>query len=234
MRCILAVVACTAFLLPLTPANAQDALERRLRQGIEAAIEAEGFANATWGIEIRDLETGALLYGRNAMKAFVPASTTKLATTAAALEWLGPEHRLETALYADGPIENGVLRGNLVIRGGGDPTISERLEEFGYAGLLEQWADSVAAAGITAIEGDVIGDDDVFDDDDYGPGWQIDDLPYYYSVPVSGLSYNENVIHVEIVGRRRGSPGVVSWEPATTFVNVRNQTMTISRDSIIA
>ena len=212
---------------------AQESTDLQLRRGIEALLQQHDLSNATWGIEIRDVETDAVLYERNASRSMLPASTTKLATTAAALEQLGPDFRLRTSLYAFGEIADGVLHGNLVIRGGGDPTIAETLGDFGYAGLLTDWVDSVRAAGIERINGDIVGDDDFFDDVPYGPGWQWDDLRFYYAPEVSGLSYNENVVNFSITGREEGMPAMISWKPETAFVRVRNASITVPKDSSI-
>ena len=219
----------TVCVLLVADSRAQGDTYRQLRHGVEAILQQEDFGSAFWGIEILDLEDDEVLYARNPTRALVPASTTKLATTAAALEWLGPKARLVTTLFADGPIEDGTLHGDLIVRGGGDPTIAEDLDEYGYAGLLAQWVDSVSAAGIRRIGGDVIGDDDVFDDVAYGPGWQWDDFPFYYSVEISGLSYNENVVDFAVAGSAEGSAGTVTWEPETEYVSFINASVTVDR-----
>lgn len=213
------------------PASAQEASVRSLLRSIDAALEDEKLTNSIWGIEVRDLATGDLLYTRNSNKSMLPASVTKLATTAAGLEQLGPDTRLRTELYATGRIEGGTLHGDLVIRGAGDPTIAENLPPWGYRGLLVEWIDSVRAAGVSRVSGDIIGDDDIFDDVPYGPGWLWDDVPYYYSPEVSGLAYNENVVRFSATGRRRGSAAELTWEPYTGYVTVVNETVTIPRDS---
>ncbi|PSQ64870.1 MAG: D-alanyl-D-alanine carboxypeptidase/D-alanyl-D-alanine-endopeptidase, partial [Bacteroidetes bacterium QH_1_61_8] len=103
---------------PSPPAATQQLVET-----IRDTLETESFAGALWGVHIVNLRTGAVLYSRNADRNFVPASNVKLATAAAALEHLGPEYRYETTMHADGPVEDGTLKGNLVVRGAGDPTL---------------------------------------------------------------------------------------------------------------
>lgn len=208
-------------------ARAQDVPINLLRRGIDAIVEQEAFGNAIWGIEIRDAASGKVLYARNAHKSMLPASNTKLATTAAALEQLGPDFRLETTLFAEGEVADSTLRGRLIVRGGGDPTIAEGLRDYGYVGLFAEWADSLRAAGIAHVEGVIVGDDDAFDDVPYGPGWQWDDLPYYYAPQISALSYNENVARFSLLGQSPGRPAVVDWEPRTGYVTARNQTVSV-------
>jgi serine-type D-Ala-D-Ala carboxypeptidase/endopeptidase (penicillin-binding protein 4) len=199
----------------------------QLGSSIEEIIDSEAFRNSHWGISIADLSTGEVLFERNAGKSFVPASNVKLFTTAAALEELGPEFDYQTILYLDGPVINGILRGNLIVRGSGDPTISGRYTEGDRTQVFRTWADSLKAAGITRIEGDIIGDDDVFDDVPYGRGWTWDDLDYYYAVEISGLSFNENAVDFNIAGQRPGMAGRVSWLPlSTSYVEVTNNTIT--------
>jgi len=103
-----------------------------------------------------DLSTDSLVYQYNSSDKFIPASNTKLFTTAAALEKLGPEYTYRTELYACGPLDSaGVLHGDLLVRGSGDPTI-------GDVRTLMEWADSLKALGVTAVAGDVIGDEGNF------------------------------------------------------------------------
>ena len=202
-----------------------------LRTRLDAIFDRPATANAFWGVSIADAATGEVLYRRNADRSLVPASNMKLYTTAAALDLFGADHRFTTRLYADGRIDGATLRGNLVVRGGGDPTL-------GGAYLAEQdktdrlapfraFADSLRARGITRIEGDVVGDDDVFDDLSLGVGWSWDDLNYYYSTELSGLNAYDNCVDVSIAGTTPGQPGRVTWEPLqTSYVSFVNNTLT--------
>ena len=114
----------------------------------------------------------------------MPGSAMKIVTLAAAAELLGWDHQFETKIVSLAPIDEGVLRGDLVVIGGGDPSISERSE---VPGVLRTLARQVREAGITRIEGGIIGHDDLFDDDGFGDGWTLDNLPYGYAAAVSAL-----------------------------------------------
>ena len=81
-----------------------------------------------WGVSVKSLRTGQRLFAHNEDKFFVPASNMKLFTTAVALVKLGPDFRYTTSLYTDGSREKGVLKGDVYLRGSGDPTISERFQ----------------------------------------------------------------------------------------------------------
>lgn len=167
------------------------------------------FANAHWGVLVRSMETGETLYARNAGRMFVPASNMKIVTASAALEALGPDYRYRTTVAATGPVRNGELRGDLLVIGGGDPTISERF--YGdVRTVFRAWADSLRAHGVTRITGAVIGNDDVFDDLPLGRGWAWDDAGDSYSAEISGLELNEGFVTVRV------ETGVTSAAAVTT------------------
>lgn len=224
--CVFALLALVS--PPLFAQQAQQQLERR----IDELLGREVLRNAFVGIEVLDLNDGTVLFSHNGEKSFIPASNQKIFTSAVALDLFGPDFVYETSLYADGPIENGVLHGNLVVRGSGDPSIGGRFNNGDLTKTFRNWADSLRNAGINRVTGDVIGDDDVFDDVPLGYGWSWDDETYYYSAEISGLSYNENKVDLTIRARQQGQPAEISWEPHNTdFVHVLNRTVAIRPDS---
>src|ERR1035437_9703268 len=129
------------------------------------------FSNANWGVVIQSLETGEYFYKRNEDKLFLPASSLKLFTTAAGLIILGPEYRFTTNIYRRGIIDGSILKGDLIIQGRGDPTISERFYGGDMLRIYNLWADSLLELGIEEIVGNIIGDDSEFDDRGLGEGW---------------------------------------------------------------
>ncbi len=217
-----------ALLLPATLfAQPAERAQTQLARAIDQVLDADTFANAWWGAMVIDLEDGAVLYQRNARRSFVPASNTKLYTSAAALEQLGPAYHYRTEVYLDGPVEKGVLRGNLIVRGSGDPVIGGRFNGGDRTATFRAWSDSLRAFGITRIEGDLIGDDDVFDDAPLGYGWSWDDETYWYAAEVGGLAFNDNNVDFALEARKEGQPARVRWEPVNTdYVRVVNATVT--------
>jgi serine-type D-Ala-D-Ala carboxypeptidase/endopeptidase (penicillin-binding protein 4) len=98
---------------------------------IDAILNQPGMSSAAWGIEALDLESGKVLYSVNPNRLFLPASTTKLLSTAAALALAGPEYRFLTTVETAGTIDSeGRLKGDLVIVGRGDPNISGRVMPY--------------------------------------------------------------------------------------------------------
>ena len=162
------LAALLAALLALAPAVAAQAsyTPSALADRISEVLDDGDFQGALWGVVIEDLDTGRVLYARNAGLGMIPASNMKLVTTAAALDALGPGFRYETSLYLDGPVEYGTLSGALVVRGAGDPTWAGRSSRRDLDGVFRQWADSVYARGVRNVLGPVVVADDVIDEPD--------------------------------------------------------------------
>ena len=193
---------------------------------VKNATSRPSLKGAVWGIAVRNLETGEMLFSHNAEINATPASNVKLYTSAAALETMGPDFRYVTRVYCGGPVEDGVLRGPLVIRGSGDPSIGG-LHTDDPTEVFRAWADSLRAAGIRQIDGAILGDDNVFDDEALGKGWSWDDTPFYYAAEISGLSFHRNVVDLTVRGQREGMPATLSWTPIETdYVGVVNHSVT--------
>ena len=177
-----------------------------LRRDLEAVFNAGIMAHAQWAVVVRSLATGERLYERNPHKLMVPASNMKVITLAAAAREIGWDARFTTTLETQAPIEAGVLRGDLYVRGGGDPTINSRNGRA--AAVFAEWIAALTAAGVHQIDGRIIGDDDLFDDESLGAGWAWDYLEADYAAPVGALQYNENVVELTVL------PGSAAGEPA--------------------
>jgi D-alanyl-D-alanine carboxypeptidase/D-alanyl-D-alanine-endopeptidase (penicillin-binding protein 4) len=141
---------------------------------------------------IKSLKTGETLYSLNPKRLMMPASNMKIVTLAAAADRLGWDYTYETRIFAAGRIDAGVLQGDLLVVGSGDPSIGESPD------ILGTWADEIKARGIRVIAGRVIGDDNAFDDNGLGFGWSWDDLPDDYAAGVSALQFNENAVRVTV------------------------------------
>jgi D-alanyl-D-alanine carboxypeptidase/D-alanyl-D-alanine-endopeptidase (penicillin-binding protein 4) len=222
---------------PFSTALPQQKFLRDAQQ--EAAFQIDTLINGAptdmgwWGVKILYPNSGEIIYERNAEKMFMPASNMKLYTTAAALCLLGPQYRYATDFVATGEIQDGVLKGDLIIRGSGDPTWSWRFYDNNYDSVMVRFTDSLLSKGIRAIEGNVIGDDNIFDDELLGNGWMWDDEPYYFSAQISGLSYNENYIDFKLIpdSLNPGAPVIIESFPRTTYLNLRNDLLTVSSDT---
>jgi serine-type D-Ala-D-Ala carboxypeptidase/endopeptidase (penicillin-binding protein 4) len=160
----------------------------------------------------------------------MPASNMKLVTLAVAADRLGWGFQYDTRLEAVGRTDNGALEGDLVVTGGGDPSITG--QDFGPAPLFAEWADAVTRAGIRRVNGRIIGDDRLFDRQGVAPGWSWDYLTASYAAPSGALSYNENAIVVRVMpGRAAGTAATIDAAPAGHGLTILNQVTTGPADS---
>ena len=196
--------------------------------GIDSVVRSPEFRNAHWGILIVDPDRGDTLYSHNAGKLFMPASNQKILTGAVALGRLGADYRYRTAFVATGPVENGVLQGDLLVLGSGDPTVSSSMHGDAMVPLLAI-ADSLRARGVQQVQGTVRSGRDAFPGDLYGFGWAYDDFDYAYSAPVDELLFNESFTRVTLHGTTPGEPPRVTVLPTPAIVALENEAVTIPR-----
>jgi D-alanyl-D-alanine carboxypeptidase/D-alanyl-D-alanine-endopeptidase (penicillin-binding protein 4) len=210
--------------------------KKTLAEQIRFVLAQPHLARAHWGILVKDLETGAVIYSLNPEQLFVPASNAKLFTTAAALSLARPDYRFFTSVETDGTIDsNGRLQGDLVIVGRGDPNISGRVLPYllktdrtpPHTQILEELADQVALRGLKIVDGDLIGDDTFYSPQRYGEGWAQDDLQWIDGAPISALSFNDNVLFLNIQpGDHEGDKALVTTEPETNYYEIDNRVVT--------
>jgi D-alanyl-D-alanine carboxypeptidase/D-alanyl-D-alanine-endopeptidase (penicillin-binding protein 4) len=185
-------------------------------QDIAALLAAPGTRRVMWGAVIQSLDKpGDVVFALDPDQLFVPASNAKILTVAAAADRLGWNYTFETTVRATTPVDHdGTIRGDLVVRGSGDPTPGDppRLSTAVVAIAGELWQQ-----GVRRIEGRIIGDDDGFLEEPYGAGWTWDDLPFGYSAPIGALNYNENV--------RAAAPPPMTSEARPRYVAIENPTI---------
>ena len=209
---------------PATPASTRTPVQQ-LQADLSAIFETPQFERSFWSVLVRPADSTDDLYSLNASKLMMPGSAMKIVTLAAAAELLGWDHQFETKVVSLAPTDEGVLRGDLVVMGGGDPSISERSE---VPGVLRTLARQVRDAGITRIEGGIIGHDDLFDDG-FGFGWTLDNLPYGYAAAVSALEYNEGSVDLVIrAGAAAGDPVAIQVRPGGSGLHIDNRLATVA------
>jgi serine-type D-Ala-D-Ala carboxypeptidase/endopeptidase (penicillin-binding protein 4) len=210
---------------PGAPAGTRAPLQQ-LQADLSAIFETPQFERSFWSVLVRPANSTDDLYALNAAKLMMPGSAMKLVTLAAAAELLGWDHQFETKVTFLAPIDDGHLRGDLVVVGGGDPSISERTDR---PGVLRALARRVREAGITTIEGGIIGDDDLFDDNGFGDGWTLDNLAYGYAAAVSALEYNEGSVDLVIrAGAVAGDPVAIQVRPDGSGLLIDNRLITVA------
>jgi serine-type D-Ala-D-Ala carboxypeptidase/endopeptidase (penicillin-binding protein 4) len=179
---------------------------------------------ASVSVLIRDLDSGENLYALNSQKTLISASLMKLVTTATALENLGPQFRFSTHFATDGTIENGILKGNLIIEGGGDPTLgSEYFKKQTPSIVLDKVKELLLQQGIHKIDGGVLIDETWLRDSRFPSQRLWEDMGNYYGAPPSALSWRDNSF--EVILRSPYKTGkicnVVDIIPNTTNVSFK-------------
>lgn len=182
-------------------AFAQQALQKYLDDlGTTIALQ-----NAAVSICVKDGKTGQTLASLNPKLSLTPASVTKIFTTAAALHYLGDKYTFKTQLQHDGKVENGVLKGNLWIKGGGDPTFGSQFLGLSKDSIFSTWYRALLALNIEKIEGVIIGDASVFENGMASPFWLWSDLGNYYGAGASGLTFRDNTVSIPfLLGKTEG------------------------------
>ncbi|HYO63846.1 MAG TPA: D-alanyl-D-alanine carboxypeptidase/D-alanyl-D-alanine-endopeptidase [Pyrinomonadaceae bacterium] len=217
--------------LPRTPGVAPRTVEE-LRARIQQVLRQPQLAASHTAVKIVSLDTGRVVFEENAGKWMQPASNMKLYTIAAALDRLTPEFRFNTSVYAPArPDAAGTVRGDLTVYGRGDPTFATRFTGGNdYWTAINDLASRVVAAGVRRVEGDLIGDESYFPGAPLGPGWEWDDLQWYYGAEVSALTVNDNAVDVSVKpGARAGAPCLITVGPQTPLVTVYDRTTTAPR-----
>jgi D-alanyl-D-alanine carboxypeptidase/D-alanyl-D-alanine-endopeptidase (penicillin-binding protein 4) len=192
---------------------------------INSSFDSPNFEHAHWGAFIKSLDTGEIWYRRNQNKMFMPASNQKIPTTAVALLTLGPDFNFTTDLYYTGEIVDSILIGDLVVIGDGDPTFYTRFFKDSKS-IFNSWCDTLKSKGIKEIHGNIIGDDNKFDDQELGEGWSLDYLDDWYAAPIGPLQLNENYIDLKIIPSEVGEKANIKKVLSTEYVQINNELYT--------
>ena len=183
------------------------------RGRIDAVLDAPPVDQVHFGVLAVDAETGKTLYARDAHRKFVPASNQKILVTSAALSLLGADYRYETALWTNGALEDGVLHGDLVLVGTGDPTLSQPFWPSGEAALTAL-ADSLRAAGVRRVAGSLVVDASRWDSTAVGPTWELEDLGYAYGATGGAFALDRGEVEVVVHGGYGAEdPVTATWSP---------------------
>ncbi len=229
----------TCFLLCAIGTQAQTATAKLDTKGVRAqlnkALQSPGMRNGQFGFVLYDIETGAVLEKERLDETLLPASTMKTVTSAAAFGILGPDYKFKTLLEHDGTITDGVLHGNVILHGGGDPTLGSDRFEWGtdMKSLLAIWVLKLKEKGVRRIEGNIIGDASLFEDALVPANWVWSDIGNYYGAGACGLSFNENSYTVYFMpGKSVGSKAeFIGTDPPMPDIKFVNEMRTGSSSS---
>ncbi|HEU4588293.1 MAG TPA: D-alanyl-D-alanine carboxypeptidase/D-alanyl-D-alanine-endopeptidase [Gemmatimonadales bacterium] len=241
MRLAARAVAAGMLLVAAVAPTSLPAQDKKLAKVLDRRLDAAPFDRLLWGVSVVD-EKGKVLYARNADRMFIPASNLKLVVSTVAAMLLPPDWSVKTSVYATGPVADGVLRGDLVLYGRGDPTMSRRCYgvdttrpgacEADFAAPLRRLVDSLKARGVRTIAGDIVGDGSWFEPTLVHRSWEGYDLNWYYAAPVSGLGLNDDAIDITWApGPTPGGPPRISFEPTWAGVTLENRAFTVASDT---
>ncbi len=194
------------------------------REQLDEILSDPAFAGTEIGVEAIACESGEVVHSKNPDVLLNPASNLKILTSAVGLEILGPAYVFRTSVLHDGKFEDGVVHGNLYIRGEGDPQLV-------FEGAWK-FVKNLQARGLKVVEGDLVADDSFFDGRRMIPDWDRasrDDEAFAYDATIGALSVNFNAVAIYVQpGARVGEPVRVSLETPTDYVRIAS-TATTSR-----
>ena len=198
-----------------------------LQQKVDQAVQREPLKGAVVGVMVQDMQ-GHVVAQREAGRRMVPASNMKLITTGTGLHALGADFRFETGIGITGTVEEGTLHGDVYIIGGGDPTIgvSDTVAVKPDA-LFWRWKSLLKNAGISRIDGRIIGDGRAYEGHLENQTWSYDDTGTYYGAGCNALSFYENAVDYNVAAGAEGEPVKVTQKyPDTPWMHFGNLTST--------
>lgn len=190
---------------------------------IKQLLQAPCMGKASFSLTVKDLEDGKTVYSYEADQEMIPASVMKTITTAAALELLGADYRFPTSIEYDGKITDGILQGNLYIRGSGDPSLGSSHFDKDRNKFVHLWITALKKAGIQGINGAVIADESIFDTEGISSKWIGEDMGNYYGAGSYGLSIFDNLYKLYMKTGVPGSrPTVKETDPEVPSIRFHN------------
>ena len=158
-----------------------------------------------------DALTGEIIFSHDAERNLASASVMKLYPTSIALSLLGPDYQYSTALYLAGQFNKrrGILEGDVLIKGGGDPALGSGYFSENYGDVVAQWVAALSAAGVKRVKGRVAAAESIYDFNPAPAGWAWGDLGQYYGAGVYDINFNDNMYRIFITGQSEGLPAVI-------------------------
>ncbi len=212
-----------------TPLFAQD-LRSKIQDAFTQFQNQESLRNGLSSLIVFDGKTGQTVFAANENIGLATASTMKVITSATALDFLGKNYQFKTTLYYTGEIdENGVLNGNIIVTGTGDPTLgSPRYPETQATTILNKWLAAIQNAGIKSINGAIIADDRLYNGNQLPGGWIWTDMGNYYGAGISSLNWCENAFGLNFSPSNKvgAKAEILSYTTRVPYLEIINETTT--------
>jgi len=195
-------------------------------KGQEKPFINPGGETAVWSLYAYNATKGKVI-AQTPQRSLTPASVMKLVTSATAIELLGPDYQFVTSLKYSGKInhDKGVLEGDLYIIGGGDPAFYSEYFTEHYENTFENWAAALKRRGIREVDGDIIADISIIQDEPVPGGWIWEDIGNYYGAGVYGLTFGDNLYKIHFsTGKKTGEKArIKSIEPDIEGLEIDNR-----------
>lgn len=204
-------------------------LKEKLPAAFQQFVTNGKLPNGLASLTVLDGKTGHVIFEKNASIGLPTASTLKVITSITALDILGPNYTYKTTLSYTGEIDSlGVLNGDIIISGTGDPTLgADRYSNTKEENILNKWLYKIKRAGITHISGRVIADDMYWGGNKALNGWTWEDMGNYYGAGISGLNWRENKMGVLFTPWNIGQPATVDkFSPSVAGLHIVNEVTT--------
>lgn len=201
-------------------------IKQKLEQNYTSFSNHTSLTNGMSSLHVINSETGETIFEKNTSVGLPTASTLKVITSITALDILGKDFTYKTKLYYAGEIDSlGILHGDLVIHGQGDPTLgSHRYEQTKEAVILAKWKKAILESGITSINGRIIADDRMYNGIDVPGGWIWTDMGNYYGAGISSLNWRENSAGVNFkIGNLHESAPIANTTSDLSYLKLINQ-----------
>jgi len=197
----------TAFIISAATVTCLNGQEKALN----AMLADTTMAGTSYSICFADAVTGEVIYGYGADRNLAPASVMKIYPTAVSLSMLGGAYRFQTEIYLSGIFNKrkGVLDGDVVIRGSGDPALGSDYFKEQYGDVTAGWVSALKAAGVRHVKGRVAAAVSIYDPNPLPDGWPWGDLGQYYGAGVYDINFNDNKYNIYVTGFSEGSPAII-------------------------
>lgn len=220
----------TVFLCLILSNAFSQTISQKLEKAFSSLESDPQLKYATASLTVLNAQNGQVIFSGNGNTGLAPASTLKTVTSATAFHLLGADYTWKTTFGYSGTISaNGTLTGDLILTGGGDPTLgSWRYADTKTEVLIRQWVKAVRESGIKEIKGRLIADDTLFGSQNLPPGWIWQDIGNYYGAGPNGLTWKENQFDLYLKpGARAGDPVILTrTDPAVPYLKIVNEVKT--------
>ncbi len=202
------------------------------QEAVDKFVSHSSLRYASVGVQVIDLDSAMSIASYRPDQANITASTMKTVVSSAALGLMGPHFRFETPVYLDGEVKDGHFKGDIVIRGMGDPTLGSIFLPQ-QANIVEEILDALRARGINSVEGSIMGDDSYYAYPFYEESWDVGDLAFDYGTAVHGLSFHDNLMTVNFSVDSRSQISKYRITPPVPGLKVVNRMRRNSRRNAV-